>query len=108
MRQPIELRRYRTVDGKVPYSKWLSELDDVAAARVSAYVDRMKAGNFGDSEPVGRGVSELKIHVGSGYRVYYIQDGRIVVVLLCAGDKRSQKADIRTALGYARDYRSRS
>lgn len=72
-----------------------------------AYVDRMKGGNFGNSEPVGQGVSELKIDFGPGYRAYYIRQGNVVVVLLCGGDKASQQADIRKALGYAADYRER-
>ncbi len=107
MRQPMELWRYRAADGRVPYSDWLAGMDDKTAARVSAYVDRMKAGNFGDSKPVGDGVSELKIDFGPGYRIYFVRDGRTVIVLLCAGDKGSQKADIRKARAFAADYRSR-
>ena len=104
----MELRRYRTSAGEVPYTDWIAELDDKTAARVSAYVDRMKGGNFGDSEPVGDGVSELKIDFGPGFRVYYIRDGKTVVILLLGGDKSTQKTDIRTAKEYAADYRSRS
>lgn len=104
---PRELRRYRTASGRVPFSDWLADLDDETAARVSAYVDRMKGGNFGDSEPVGNGVSELRINVGPGYRVYYVRDGQVVILLLCGGDKGTQTADIRKACEYAADYRSR-
>lgn len=81
----MELRRYRTTDGHVPYSEWLCDLSDATAGRVSAYVDRMKAGNFGRSRSVGSGVSELKMDFGPGYRVYYLRDGDVVVVLLCGG-----------------------
>jgi len=100
----MELRRYRAADGHVPYSEWLGDLDDATAGRVSAYVDRMKSGNFGHSQSVGRGVSELKIDFGPGYRVYYLRDGHTVVVLLCGGHKGSQKTDIRLAHEYAEDY----
>lgn len=103
----MELRRYRTAVGHVPYSDWLRGLADSIAGRVSAYVDRMKSGNFGRSEPVGQGVSELKIDFGPGYRVYYLRDGRTVVILLCGGDKSSQRTDIRQAKDFAADYRRR-
>jgi len=79
-------------------------LNDAIAGRVLAYVDRMKSGNLGNSRSVGAGVRELKIDFGPGYRVYYLRDGREIVVLLCAGDKGSQKADIRQAHEYAADY----
>ena len=100
----IELRRYRTAGGHVPYSEWLADLNDATAGRVSAYVDRMKSGNFGHSRPIGQSVSELKINFGPGYRVYYLRDGHMIVVLLCGGDKGSQRADIRWAREYAVDY----
>ena len=103
----MRLLRYRTTDGHVPYSEWLGDLNDSTAGRVSAYVDRMRLGNFGRSEPVGQGVSELKLDFGPGYRVYYIRDGQTVVILLCGGDKGSQRADIRQAQEFAADYRRR-
>lgn len=104
MRSIYELRRYQDSNGRVPYSDWLSDLDDRTAARVAAYVDRMKTGNFGNSRTVGQGVAELKIDAGPGYRVYYLRDGGKIVVLLCGGDKGSQSADIRRARAYAGDY----
>ena len=103
----MELRRYQTADGHVPYSEWLRDLDDSTVGRVVACVARMKSGNFGKSEPVGQGVSELKLDFGPGYRVYYIRDGQTVVILLCGGDKGSQRADIRQAQEFALDYRRR-
>lgn len=106
MKSLIELRRFRGSDGRCPFSEWIGEFDDLTAARVMAYVDRMKGGNFGKSEPIGRGVSELKIDFGPGYRVYYIRQGN-VVVLFCGGDKTSQRADIRKALEYAAEYGDR-
>jgi len=100
----IEVRRYRTAQGRVPYAEWLAGLDESTAARVTAYVRRMRLGNFGDSAPVGDGVSELKINFGPGYRVYYLRGGDGVVLLL-GGAKGSQGRDIREARHYAVDYR---
>jgi len=83
-------------------------LSSSVAGRVAAHVDRMKNGNFGRSRSVGDGVLELKINFGPGYRVYYLREGSVVVILLYGGDKGSQQADILKAVEYAADYRRRS
>jgi putative addiction module killer protein len=86
------------------YVKWLDGLRDIRArARVLARVERLAAGNPGDAEPVGEGVSELRINYGPGYRVYYKQQGREFVILLAGGDKSSQSRDIKAALRLARN-----
>jgi putative addiction module killer protein len=86
------------------YVKWLDGLRDIRArARVLARVERLAAGNPGDAEPVGEGVSELRINYGPGYRVYYKQQGREFVILLAGGDKSSQLRDIKAALRLARN-----
>jgi putative addiction module killer protein len=86
------------------YARWLDGLHDIhARARVQVRVERLAAGNPGDVKPVGEGVSEMRINYGSGYRVYYTQRGREVVVLLAGGDKRTQVTDIKTALRLARN-----
>lgn len=85
-----KLLRYKTADGYIPYTTWLEDLDKPAFARVQAYVDRMKAGNFGKFRSIGASVVELKIDFGPGYRVYYLRDKGPAVVLLCGGDKGSQ------------------
>ena len=86
------------------YARWLDGLKDVRArARVLVRVERLVAGNPGDVRPVGEGVSELRIDYGPGYRVYFKRQGRTVVVLLAGGDKRTQSADIETALRLARN-----
>ena len=72
-------------------------------ARVLVRVERLAAGNPGDVRPVGEGVSELRIDYGPGYRVYFTLRGRAVVILLAGGDKRTQAADIKTALRLARN-----
>ena len=99
---------YMLEDGKKPYSDWLKSLRDKrAAVKVVAAVRKMEAGNFGDSEPVGEGVSENKLHYGPGYRVYYALDGQELVVLLCGGDKSTQQADIDQAKVYWAEYLER-
>jgi putative addiction module killer protein len=86
------------------YAKWLDSLRDVhARARILARVERLAAGNPGDVRPVGKGVSELRIDYGPGYRVYYTQRGRELVILLAGGEKRTQASDIKTALRLARN-----
>jgi len=84
------------------FVQWLDGLRDVRA-RVQVRIERLAAGNPGDVEPVGEGVSELRIDYGPGYRVYFKKQGRDVVVLLAGGDKRTQSADIKTALRLARN-----
>ena len=94
----LEIRRTET------YARWLDGLRDVRArARVLVRVERLVAGNPGDVRPVGEGVSELRIDYGPGYRVYFKRQGQTVVVLLAGGDKRTQGADIETALRLARN-----
>jgi putative addiction module killer protein len=86
------------------FAAWLDGLADVRArARVQARVERLAAGNPGDVNPVGQGVSELRIDYGPGYRVYFIRHGKTVIVLLAGGDKTTQAADIKTALRLARN-----
>ena len=86
------------------YVKWLDGLSDIRArARILIRVERLAAGNPGDVKPVGEGVSEMRIDFGPGYRVYYKQHGRDIVILLAGGDKRSQASDIKTALRLARN-----
>lgn len=86
------------------FSEWFLALRDrLARARIQARIDRMELGNFGDAAPVGEGVSELRIHYGPGYRVYFMQKGRELVILLGGGDKSTQDRDIQTALRLARE-----
>lgn len=77
------------------FDEWLKGLKDrVAKARILARIRSAEAGNFGDSEPVGVGISEMRIHIGPGYRVYYCRRQKVVYLLLCGGDKSTQKKDI--------------
>lgn len=85
------------------FGQWLDGLRDLQArARVQARLERLARGNPGDVGPVGEGVSELRISYGPGYRVYFKQRGRELIILLAGGDKRTQAKDIRTALRLAR------
>jgi len=86
------------------FSKWLDGLNDIQArARVLVRIERLAMGNPGDVKAVSEGVSELRIHYGPGYRVYYKQRGSELVFLLAGGDKASQSRDIKTALRLARN-----
>lgn len=88
------------------YSTWFEKLrDSRAKAKILARVRRVELGNFGDCEPVGEGVSELRIHYGPGYRVYFVQRGYELVILLAGGDKSTQVKDIDIAKQLARDLK---
>ncbi len=80
------------------YQKWIDSLRDRRAVfHVTARVNRLRHGNAGDARPVGEGVSEMRIHYGPGYRVYYKSHGDEIVILLAGGDKKTQESDIKTA-----------
>ncbi|WOJ90462.1 type II toxin-antitoxin system RelE/ParE family toxin [Methylocapsa polymorpha] len=85
------------------FDEWLAKLlDQRGKARILARLTSFSLGNFGDCEPVGEGVSEMRIHFGPGYRVYFVRNGATVYVLLNGGDKDSQKRDIEQAKAMAR------
>ncbi len=85
------------------FDVWFSGLRDRrAAARIAARIDRLATGNPGDVKPIGGGLSEMRIDHGPGYRVYYMQRGQIVIILLCGGDKSTQAKDIEQAKELAR------
>lgn len=93
----------RTILSTETFDAWLAGLrDPQAAARIKVRISRAELGNFGDCQPVGEGVSEMRIHYGPGYRVYFVERGMELVILLAGGDKSTQGKDIRTALQLAR------
>jgi putative addiction module killer protein len=105
----IEIRRYLTRAGRIVFSEWFAELADASArARIRDRIDRLSQGNFGDSKSLGRGVYELRIPWGPGYRVYYAMIGQTCVLLLCGGDKRKQSTEIERAREYFQDYKERT
>ena len=89
------------------FETWLEKLKDRRGKlRIVQRIDRLSAGNPGDVGPVGKGVSELRLNVGPGYRVYYLQDGDTLVLLLCGGDKSTQQKDIEKAHELAEEWRA--
>jgi putative addiction module killer protein len=87
-----------TINQTSEFSEWLSGLNDLKArAKIVARIRRAELGNFGEYKVLDGGVSELKIDFGPGYRVYFAREGRVVYLLLCGGDKSTQKADIQRA-----------
>lgn len=85
------------------FDAWLGALKEkIARARIVQRIRSAEYGNFGDCESVGEGVSEMRIHVGPGYRVYFTRRGDLIYLLLLGGDKSSQKRDIKRALAMAR------
>ncbi len=103
--QPREIQNYLTADGRSPFEEWLDSLRDTRAIdKIEKRLKRVASGNLGDYAGVGEGVYELRIDYGSGYRVYFGQIGLIIVLLLCGGDKSTQKQDILRAKEYWRDY----
>jgi len=88
------------------YAKWFAGLRDrVARARIDIRIRRLSLGTAGDTKPVGEGISEMRVDYGPGYRVYFIQRGEVVIVLLAGGDKSTQDKDIRNAKALAKDLK---
>lgn len=96
----------RSIQTTEIFDAWFSGLKDrMARIRIQARIDRAEDGSFGDCEPVGEGVSEMRIHYGPGYRIYFSQVGMEIVILLAGGDKATQAKDIRMALKLARELK---
>jgi putative addiction module killer protein len=86
------------------FAKWLKSLRDTkAAAKIAQRIVRVSSGLLGDVKPVGEGVSELRINFGPGYRIYFVQRGDVLIILLCGGDKSTQARDIKRAKELAAD-----
>ncbi len=91
-----------TVIRSETFDKWLAQLQDVKGkARIVAHIRSAEQGNLGDVKPVGEGISEMRIHFGPGYRVYFMQKERQLILLLVGGDKSSQSRDIKKAKALA-------
>lgn len=103
----LEIREYLDRRGRSPFARWFAALDARTAARVSAVLARMEAGNLGDTKSVGAGVLERRVHSGPGYRIYFGREGRRVIVLLAGGTKRAQRRDIEHARARWQDYLDR-
>ena len=100
------IREYITTDNKNPFGDWFDSLKDAKTkAKIDVRIGRLRLGNFGDAKSVSKGVYELRIHFGPGYRIYYGQEGTKIIILLCGGDKNSQKKDIKKAIFFWEDYK---
>jgi putative addiction module killer protein len=85
------------------FDKWLSALaDQRAIAKIVSRIERLGLGNAGDVKPIGEGISEMRLTHGPGYRIYYKQTGKTIVLILCGGDKSTQDSDIKRAKEIAR------
>jgi putative addiction module killer protein len=90
------------------FIKWLDKLRDArAVAKILQRINRLAKGNPGDAEPIGEGCSEMKINYGPGYRVYFLDTGKEIIILLCGGDKSTQQADIKNAKKIAKEYKEK-
>ena len=104
---PKKVIVYKDAAGKEPFTRWLKNLRNPSTRRrVLKRLYRVENGNYGDYKSVGRGVHELRLFFGAGYRIYFGEDGDTVVVLLCGGDKDSQRHDIQKAQSYWKEYKS--
>ena len=109
MKDAVDVRHYVNPAGRDIFDHWLSGLADIRAqAKIAARINRLAAGNFGDCQSLGKGLYELRIDWGPGYRVYFAMIGKHTVLLLCGGDKRKQASDIERAAAYVDDYKTRT
>lgn len=104
----MKIEVYKTASGKQPFNNWLNKIKEThTKARILSRIDRLKLGNFGDCKALDGGLYELRIHYGPGMRVYYAKIEKMIVLLLCGGNKGSQKRDIRRANLYLEDYKTK-
>lgn len=102
----IEIEFFQDDEGKEPFTQWFKGLKDaMARIKLRQRLDRMEKGNFGDVEPVGKGVSETKIHYGPGYRIYFVDFNKKKILILHGGDKSTQKKDIKMSQEYYKKYK---
>lgn len=105
--KPRKVIVYQNESGKEPFTDWLNGLRDKRGRRaILKRIGRLEHGLYGDCEPVGESVSELRLFIGLGYRVYFGEQDGHGVVLLCGGDKGSQHKDIKTAKAYWKEYKA--
>ena len=103
MDEQFAIEYYETDTGKCPYLEWEGELTMKLRAQIRKRLNRVRLGNFGDIDHIEGSIFELRIHTGAGYRIYYAKKGNKIVILLCAGSKRSQSRDIEKAKKYWQD-----
>ena len=102
-----EIRKLVLDNGRIPFDEWYRTLlDKKMRASVGIRLNRVRLGNFGDSKPVGSGVSELRIDLGPGLRIYYGAHSGRIVLLLGGGDKRTQQRDINNAIAWWKQWKA--
>ena len=102
----IVVKAYKNEQGNIPYRKWLSSIkDNVVKVRILQRFDRVEYGHLGSFKALANGIYELKLDFGPGYRVYYGMEEKKLIILLCGGDKSTQKKDIAKAIEYWKDYK---
>ena len=104
MKELYELEEFEK-QGRSPFGDWFDRLNAVAAAKITIALTRLKEGKHSNVKSVGGGVVEYKIDFGPGYRIYFGKDGDRLIILLCGGDKKSQRDDIQKAKGYWQEYK---
>jgi putative addiction module killer protein len=105
--EPKQIVFYADEDGNEPFQIWIDALRDTQGRRrIIKRLLRVQQGNYGDVEPIGEGLSELRLFFGPGYRVYFGEDSGNIVVILCGGDKDSQDSDIENAKAYWQEYQT--
>jgi len=101
-----EIVLYQNKNGKEPLTVWLNGLEKKTRSRIRARILTIQAKNLGDYKRVGQGVFELRFFFDGGWRIYFGREGKEIIVLLCGGDKSTQKRDIETAKKYWKDYKN--
>ena len=101
---PVRIEKYVLPSGQCPFDDWFNQLDMQDQALIDTRFDRVARGNFGDVKPLGEGVYELKFKSGSGFRIYFGRSAKQVILLICAGNKRSQTKDIAMAKANWRNF----
>ena len=100
-----QIQFYVAKNGRKPFVRWMESIKDLKARyRVMERLDRLRLGNLGDHKFIGEGVYELRLSFASGYRIYYGKESNKIILLLCGGNKASQKQDIKKAMIYWKDY----
>jgi len=100
---------YQTEEGHIPFEEYITSLEDrKAKLHIARRIQRAEAGNLGDHHSLNEGLHEMRIDYGAGYRIYFTYHGRTLIILLLAGDKRTQDTDIRTARKYLLDFKRRN
>lgn len=102
IKKQIEI--YIDSNGQSPFIEWLENLDPVIRFRVKERLDRIALGNLGDYKPINKDIFELRLTFGAGYRIYFYKEGNKIILLLCGGNKATQKKDIKKAINYLNDY----